>query len=77
MPKRKHTKKNKVVPCTSTNTHAKERITYLHHKSEVVQRKIAEMMEQRKKQMEEQKKAKLDTSSPTLDPTEKNTNIIE
>ena len=69
MPKRKHVKKNRVVPCADTNVHARERIANRIHKSEVIQRKIEQMMEQRRKELEEQQKAKLDSSTPTLNPS--------
>ena len=63
MTKRKHVKKNKVVPCPDANTHARERIAMQNHKKEVIRKKIEKMMQERKQAME---KAKLDTSSKTI-----------
>lgn len=63
MTKRKHVKKNKVVPCADANTHARERIAMQNHKKEVIRKKIEKMMQERKQAME---KAKLDTSSKTI-----------
>lgn len=60
MPKRKHVKKNKVVPCPDANTHARERIAMQNHKKEVIRKKIEQMMQERRKAMEKQH---LDTSS--------------
>ena len=51
MPKRKHVKKNKVVPCADANTHARERIAMQNHKREVIAKKIEEMMQKRKQEM--------------------------
>jgi len=85
--KAKMKKKNKVAPCADANTREKERIAMQNHKKEVIRKKIEKMMQERKKQMEEQEKAKLDSSSPTLNPsftpnpicgdTEENKNITE
>lgn len=46
MPKRKHVKKNKVVPCADANTRAKERIALQNHKKEVIRKKIEKMMQE-------------------------------
>lgn len=61
--KAKMKKKNKVVPCADTNTHARERIAMQNHKKEVIRKKIEKMMQERKQAME---KAKLDTSLKTV-----------
>lgn len=51
MPKRKHTKKNKVVPCADANTNAIERINLLKRREDIIRKKY----ERIKKQMEEER----------------------
>ena len=61
MPKRKHVKKNKVVPCADANTHARERIDLLKHREEIIRKKY----EQIKKQLEEQRLKKQTINATT------------
>jgi len=62
MPKRKHVKKNKVVPCPDANTHARERIAMQNHKKEVIRKKIEKMMQERRRAMESQEQGKVNTT---------------
>jgi hypothetical protein len=76
MPKRKHVKKNKVVPCPDANTHARERIANQNHKKEVIRKKIEDLMQKRKQEMltgdtvtktvNTKKAENVDTSSETV-----------
>ena len=52
--KAKMKKKNKVAPCPDANSRVRERIANQRHKSEVIQRKIEELMKKRKEQMEKE-----------------------
>lgn len=64
MPKRKHVKKNKVVPCTSANQHMVEHNQMIKKKNDYIIKKMAEL---RAKQMMAQQQASNDTSSETID----------
>ena len=62
MPKKKHVKKNKVVPCADANSHARERIAKQNHKKEVIRKKIEQMMQERRRAMESQEQGKVNTT---------------
>jgi hypothetical protein len=74
MPKRKHTKKKPVVPCTDANQRAKESIIERARIAKVHQKKMEEMraryIEEMKKREEEKKKTEESSSliSPTATP---------
>jgi hypothetical protein len=65
MPKRKHVKKNKLVPCTDTNQHRREHNEMIKKKNDYIIRKMAEI---KAKQMMERQAATNDTSSQTIAP---------
>ena len=61
MPKRKHVKKNKPVPCADANTHARERIDMLKHREEIIRKKYEAI----KKQMEQERLKKQTINAQT------------
>lgn len=68
--KAKMKKKNKVVPCADTNTHANERIAMQNHKKEVIRKKIEKMMQE-----ERERRMAMDTgatSTATVNTNKKN-----
>lgn len=53
MPKRKHVKKNKVVPCTDANQHVRERAALQQKKINYALRKMAQIEAKRRLMMEQ------------------------
>lgn len=51
MPKRKHVKKNKVVPCTDANQHVRERAALQQKKINYALRKMAQIEAKRRLMM--------------------------
>lgn len=74
MPKRKHVKKQPVVPCTDANQRERERIAEHQRQAAIRARKLEELQKQyeeevqRRKEMEERKKNEPAIISPTITP---------
>lgn len=58
MPKRKHVKKNKIVPCTDANQHARERAALQQKKINYALKKMAQLEAKRQMMMENLKAMK-------------------
>jgi hypothetical protein len=73
MPKRKHTKKHQITPCSDTNQHARESLREKARIAEAKQKKFEELrqmyLEEAKRREEESKNKKMpQIISPTITP---------
>jgi len=66
MPKRKHVKKNAVVPCTDANQRVRESIAEKKRVAEAMAKKYEMMMEQYQAEMKRRELLKQGTATPTI-----------
>lgn len=66
MPKRKHVKKNAVVPCTDTNQRVRESIAEKKRVAEAMAKKYEMMMEQHQAEIKHRELMKQGTATPTI-----------